>query len=263
VSSASVLLAALSWEPQIKGALYVVLSVVVLCGSAYLLLSTNVGARLGFLLAGAGLFGWLATGGFIWWAYGRGPVGPLPTWTDAGVVVGSLAGAGDGPLRGFPEGWAQLPLDDTEVADAIPAGDEFLTHGDNAVFNSPTEYVLTAVYQRGGERHGPFNLLNFRPFNLWHRPNYLVLQVQPAVEEPNPAGGIPRMVADPNAPPVSALLLRDLGAVRLHPAVFTIATTIAFGLFCYQLHVRDKAAWARREAEAAEPGAGRLEPVSR
>ena len=38
------------WNPQIKGALYVIIALVVLPGSAYLLLSTNMGARVGALL---------------------------------------------------------------------------------------------------------------------------------------------------------------------------------------------------------------------
>jgi len=253
-------LAALSWEPQIKGALYVVLSVLILCGSCYLVLATNVGARLGFLLAGAGLFGWLATGGFIWWAYGRGPVGPSPSWESRGVVVSELAGAGHSALRGFPQGWGELDLADKAVADAVPAADGVLAPSDGGgPFRAPADFVLEKVYKKGGERKGPFGILNFRPFNLWHTPHYLVLQVRPAIEVTPPEGGAARAAPDPDAIPTSVVLLRNLGALRLHPAVFTIATTLAFSLFCYQLHQRDKATWKRAEEESA--GTGRLQPV--
>ena len=51
---------ALSWDPAIRGILATAVGVVVLCGSVYLLLGTNLGARLGFLMAMAGLFGWMA-----------------------------------------------------------------------------------------------------------------------------------------------------------------------------------------------------------
>ncbi|MGH9224709.1 MAG: hypothetical protein ACRD2W_13240 [Acidimicrobiales bacterium] len=255
------LLAALSWEPQIKGALYVVLAVLILCGSCYMILATDVGARLGFLLAGAGLFGWLATMGFIWWGYGRGPVGPSPSWESKGVVAGELAGSGNSILRGFPENWREIELADKAVADAVPAADGILAPSDGGgLFKAPADYVLEKVYRKGGDRQGPFGVLNFRPFNVFHTPHFMVLQVRPAIQVTPPEGGPPRAAPDPNARPVGVVLVRNLGALRLHPAVFTIATTLAFALFCYQLHVRDKEAWARREEETES---GKLQPVPR
>ena len=59
------LLAALAWDPQIRGALIVVTAFVILPGSVYLLLATNTGAKLGFLLAAAGFFGWMAVMGWV------------------------------------------------------------------------------------------------------------------------------------------------------------------------------------------------------
>ena len=44
-----------TWSPFIRGILVVLIGVGVLCGSVYLLLATNLGARLGFLVAMAGL----------------------------------------------------------------------------------------------------------------------------------------------------------------------------------------------------------------
>ena len=256
------IVAALSWEPQIKGALYVVLSVLILCGSCYLLLATNMGARLGFLIAGAGLFGWLATLGFIWWGYGRGPVGPSPSWESRGVITTDLASSGHSALRGFPKDWEELELADKAVADAVPAADGLLAPSDGSgLFRSASEYVMEKVYKKGGERHGPFGILNFRPFNVFHTPHYLVVQVRPSMQVSPPEGGPARAVANPDAPPAGVILLRNLGALRLHPAVFTIATSMFFALFCWQLHVRDKEAAAQREAESA--GSGKLQPVPR
>ena len=62
----------LAWDPTIRGVLVVVTAVVVLSGSVYLLLATNTGARLGFLIAAAGLFGWMTIMGVVWWLYGIG-----------------------------------------------------------------------------------------------------------------------------------------------------------------------------------------------
>ena len=102
-------LAALTWEPQIKGALYVLIAVVVLPGSAFLLLSTNMGARLGFLLSLAGFFGWMATLGAIWWVYGIGPVGKAPSWKAVETVTGDVREAGQNDsFEDFPRDWEKL-----------------------------------------------------------------------------------------------------------------------------------------------------------
>ena len=46
-----VVLAGISYDPEIRGVLVVVVSGAILCGSVYLLLATNIGARLGFQVA--------------------------------------------------------------------------------------------------------------------------------------------------------------------------------------------------------------------
>ena len=50
------LIALVGWDPVITGYLAVLISVLVLCGSVYLLLATNLGVRLGFLVAWTGLW---------------------------------------------------------------------------------------------------------------------------------------------------------------------------------------------------------------
>src|SRR3954451_23600609 len=73
---------AIGWEPEIRGVLTVMIAVVVLCGSIYLIMATNMGARLAFLVVLAGLFGWLFLMGITWWIYGIGLKGPDPTWAE-------------------------------------------------------------------------------------------------------------------------------------------------------------------------------------
>ena len=41
---------AIAWEPEIRGLLTVIIAVTVLCGSIYLIMATNMGARLAFLV---------------------------------------------------------------------------------------------------------------------------------------------------------------------------------------------------------------------
>mgnify|MGYP006286612947 CR=1 FL=1 len=59
--------AGLAFDPGIRGILVVMVGVAVLIGSVYLILSTNLGNRLGLLVALAGLFGWLTILTLVWW----------------------------------------------------------------------------------------------------------------------------------------------------------------------------------------------------
>lgn len=71
---------AISWDPEIRNILSVLVGVIVLCGSVYLLLATNIGIRTGLLVALTGLFGWMVTMGVVWWIYGIGMKGAEPSW---------------------------------------------------------------------------------------------------------------------------------------------------------------------------------------
>ena len=239
--------AALTWEPQIKGALYVLIAVVVLPGSAFLLLSTNMGARVGFLLATAGLFGWMATLGGIWWVYGTGPVGKAPSWKAVETVTGDVREAGrNESLQDFPREWEKLDPASPDVADAQGVVDTRIV-GPQARFESADEYLVVGAARTGGESYGPLHLLNFRPFDIFHEAHYLIIQVQGVMEQqPVQGQAPPRPQVDPQQPLVSVLLVRDLGSLRLNPALVCIACSLIFAVTCYQLHVRDKEAAARR-----------------
>jgi hypothetical protein len=85
--SAAHLLAGIAWDPQIRGFLAVLVGVVVLMGSVYLLLGTNLGARLGFLIAISAVFGWCTIMGITWWVYGSiGMLGEINHWTVEEIV---------------------------------------------------------------------------------------------------------------------------------------------------------------------------------
>jgi hypothetical protein len=242
------LLGSLSWEPQIKGGLYVLIAVMILPGSAYLLLATNTGARLGFLLAFAGFTGFMVILGSVWWIYGIGPKGPAPVWETEVVAVGDLGDSNAAVLAGFPKGWHHVEPNDPAVADAQPVVDGALTGGANGggIFKSSNEYLVTAAYEKGGETYGPLGL-NFRPFNVFHKPHYLAVQVQPVLHHEAVQGQpAPKPAPDPSREPVTVVMVRNLGSKRLNPGVATVSALLLFLLVCYQLHVRDKEAMAKR-----------------
>ncbi|MCP3994525.1 MAG: sugar transferase [bacterium] len=52
-----------------RGILITIVSIVAFIGSGYLLLYTNLGARLGFLVTGAATFGWMVIGSLLFVVY--------------------------------------------------------------------------------------------------------------------------------------------------------------------------------------------------
>lgn len=66
----------LSANVTFTGILLTVAAVLVFFGSGYLLLYTNLGKRLGFLIAGTGVFGWATINGLLFTLYS--PRGPRP-----------------------------------------------------------------------------------------------------------------------------------------------------------------------------------------
>ena len=243
---ADALTLALTWNPQVRGGLYVLIAVLVLCGSGFVILGTNLGARLGFQAAAAGLMGFLVVIGAVWWVYGIGPQGKAPTWVPRFTVQGDLGQVGGQILEDFPRGWEELELTDPAVADALPVADGELTAD---AYESPADYLPVAALEKGGETYGPFGIFNFRPLNLFHKTHYLIIQVKGVVkQEAVPGAAQPRPRVDEAATPSAVVMVRDLGSLRLNPAIFTIASTLLFGLLVYQLHTRDKELMAKSQS---------------
>lgn len=111
--------AALTWNPGIRGVLVVAVAVIVLMGSVFLMLGTNSGFRLGFLLALTGLMGWMMIMGVMWMMYGIGKTGATPTWKIQEINRGDLRQAETEVARPLPEPDA-LP-DPAEVLEANPS----------------------------------------------------------------------------------------------------------------------------------------------
>jgi hypothetical protein len=132
------IIAGLAWDPEIRGFLSVLTGVVVLCGSVWLLLSTNSGIRLGSLIALAGFFGWMAIMGVVWWIYGIGYAGDAPSWELVEIVESSEEGdlyfaaldeANQLQSEEFPPAFDVVVASDDEVALAEfgPVSEDTLT----------------------------------------------------------------------------------------------------------------------------------------
>jgi hypothetical protein len=118
------LLAAITWDPGFRGILVVAVGVIVLMGSVYLLLATNTGARLGFLLALTGLAGWMTIMGLVWSIYGIGKQGTAASWKVKDVNFSDLTLTQVEVARGLPEP-DQLPTAEELLRDRPKLAEQF------------------------------------------------------------------------------------------------------------------------------------------
>ena len=271
------LVGALSWDPQIRGLLITVAALAILPGSIYLLLSTNFGARIGFLIAAAGLSGWLMLLSITWAFYGQGMKGRDPSWKVQEVVHSDAAtDLSPGTLkavRTFPDGWKKLDASDSVLADAQAAADNFITKSGRkpkmghagpiikdptptqlrypAEFTSAEQYVLVGGYEKGGDSE----LFTFRGhrFDFDHNAHYVTVSIQPAIPNPPDARGIVTYTRDPDPtkPVTTVVVLRDLGSIRFPPVMIALGSGLIFAVTCYSLHRRDKRIMTLRAAGTA------------
>jgi hypothetical protein len=169
------MLGTLSWDPQVRGFLIVFAALAILPGTIYVLISTNLGARIGFLVAIAGLTGWMMLLSLTWILYGSGMKGRDPSWKVKEVVhsesVTDLSSAALPKLDGFPHHWHKAPP--SVLGDSTAAADNFITKTgrrpkigpEGPIVKDPTpeelryaaewstsdQYVVLGGYERGGD----------------------------------------------------------------------------------------------------------------
>lgn len=231
---------------QLRGVLVVVFAIGLFCGSIYLLLATNIGSKMGFLISFAALTGFISMLGMIW-ATSQFPLnslhGPQPAW-KVRQIVDSPEQAAAPAVRQVEE---QGRRSDIAAAGEIKAAvDTALTEegGEFAEFNAATDYLATDTREIGGGSNGPFR----------KKPLYAVVEIRPVLKvEPLPGQAPPVARPDPDQDPRYVVLIRDLGALRL-PQYFTvIAFAVLFGISLVLLHQAERARQGREKATEAEP----------
>ena len=142
-----------------------------------MLLATNMGAKLGLLLALAGLSGWIFIMSTVWAVFGIGLSGRLPSWKALEIDTGNISAiTTQSVMAGFPRGWQQLPTDRPEVADATSSADRFLAPSASGgtsrlatPFKNTTDYVTLGVWRRGGDNY--LFKIHHHKFFLRHSPS--------------------------------------------------------------------------------------------
>lgn len=240
------------WNPTILGVLVVVAGVVLFCGSIYLLLGTNLGARLGFLVAFTGLMGFMVILTLLWITTAS-PLntlrGRIPEWRVEEVVE-DLAEARIPEVRDIQR--PQKVADVTEAANVKAAVDDALVpkvgtptdpleEGDNEFaipeFDDVTRFLIENTYEVGGSSP------QFWELEFTHVPHYAVAQFCEVSRAPED-----RPAVLPPLPPECApdgirgfvVLSRELGSVRVPPFVAFGMASLLFGLGLLMLHWREK-----------------------
>ena len=265
-------LLAINWEPELRGILTVIIGGVVWFGSIYLILGTNVGDRLGFLLLLAGLTGWLFIMGFQWATYGIGMQGPLPTWEavpgrtvlsspsalvqarvlnefdyadvadlDAAETAATVEAAFE------DEGWVRLDESSSAFGQAVASAQVLIEH--EGIYSTGS-YTAVNVFDIGGERSpkigDSFDFLAFR-----HAPHYAVVEFVAFEPTRTEEGRAPASnVIDDSQPRQYVHMVRDLGSRRQPALVLMLGSGAVFGACCYLLHRRDRTVAANRAATA-------------
>jgi hypothetical protein len=282
------LVAGITWDPFIRGVLIVAAAIVLLPGSVYLVLSTNVGARLGLLLAGAGASGLLCILAILWMVLSStADVGRVNSWVPLQIVTGDYAGqvtvksAQDFPTNDLTHirptkgplptkhwfwplqscrdtGWRQV--DPAKITDPESAGDRVLVPATTGVqippeltspFSATTDYVYLGAYEKGANSACLFAINRHKIYLPFTRPPHLAMLVlKPVIPVPTTTGGVPpKPRPDLTKPSTYVILERNLGSVRQPQLIVAIWSGIIFLILCNVLHRRDKEIWARQAAE--------------
>ena len=277
--TAASLLAEFSWDPQVRGIVIVLAAIVVLPGSVFLIMGTNVGARMGFMVAVAGLSGFCAMLGLLWTFNAGGLVGRQPSWKAQELAIGPPAAALSDGTEGLPDrigappsgGWRELPPGDPVRGDATAAADKMLApdtseppEGEEKKppkfappYGSTGDFVQVAAYQHGGREAGIwFRIRNHRFYKQgpWYDPvgwfrapaNRVVITAMKTAPKLNEEDVTEQPRPDLSEPPQTLVMVRDRGSLRFPPAMFSLFWLVVFAVTCWSLHQRDKEIMARR-----------------
>ncbi len=221
---------------QLKGYGVAIFSIALFCGSVYLVLATDVGSRLGFMVAFSALTGFLMLLGLIWFT-NLTPLnalhGPAPQWQVQEIVEDPSAAQIEAVREIEEEGRVLSEAEQGEIKASV---DTAVTSRDSpfVLYNSITDYVVVEAESIGGGKRG---LLG-----LWHKPLYAVMAIQEVKDVEAPVGEAPPPPeADPTKPPRYVVLERDLGALRQPPLFMTLAFGILFAVSLVVMHRNERA----------------------
>jgi len=275
------------WDPTILGILTVLSGVVLFMGSTYLLLSTNIGARLGFQVAFAGFCGIMTMMSVLWLTTStplNSPKGRTPLWKTVScpednktcALVASLADAPVNKVAQLANDSKAKPIPEDEYQGMRPAIDAALVKAAE-VPGKETPDQPYAQYQQAGQvltqapvddqgvpnKNGHETLKEYwvggdAPLLIKHNAKYAAVEICQKLPQPSDTfypGGLDANVkptqpgCDPNVPHRWMILIYDYGSIRLPPLMYLLTFGTLFALTLYIMHTSEKA--QRRAAASA------------
>lgn len=260
-------IAALKWDPTIRGILFPTIMFLILCGSSYVIMATNIGNRLSFLLSNAAFWGWMALMCIIWLIYGIGLKGKSPAWNSQEAIV-NVADAQFSKMSVLPaepgkkvKGWTEVKEGTATRGEASARVEAYLKAktADGGAQLVPEKgdatYTAVAAYETGGEQ-----IFKFRPRLIagkaWYLPtsyrfmgllhgerHYVQINRFYKLDE---KGGVlkdakDKPVIDSVKKPFYVHAIRDQGKLRQPAWLILFASLVLFGISVISLHRRDKA----------------------
>ena len=269
------------WDPTILGILVVLSGLVLFCGSTYLLLATNLGARLGFMVAASALAGIMVLLSAFWLTTQTpltSPKGRTPLWIPINcpasnpkcAVVDTLAEATIAKISGIPRsGRAAIKPDrfqgQRSAAEAALVKKKVVGEGEKteqpyAIFETGGQLITAAPQDSVGvpNKNGVETLKEYiiggdSPLLVKHNPQYAAVEfcfkrLQPSDGGFDPAfpNGNPNVKpttpgCDPNRAHKWLLLQYDYGSIRLPPLMYLLFSSTLFAVSLYALHSRELA----------------------
>jgi hypothetical protein len=243
------------WYPTILGVLVVIAAVVLFIGSVYLLLGTNLGARLGFLITFTCLMGFMMVLSVLWLTTAsplESPKGRVAAWSVVENVTDLNKAKTEAVHGANTKANRASQIDASNVAAAVDAAlitkvstpTITYTPNDNrfAKFQAITDFQVLQTWTVGGSSpqfwKGEFN----------HQTKYAVIQYCATAQVQQTFGLPPLPPQCANSERGYIIATYDYGTLRLPPFFVLVISAILFGLGLLLLHWREKDEYEAEEA---------------
>jgi hypothetical protein len=265
------------WYPTVLGVLVVVSAVLLFVGSIYLILGTNMGARLAFLATFAALMGFMVVLSGLWITTAS-PLntlrGAVPAW-EIKEVVPDLAKSSVEEVRNIQEEGIEVPTIeaanvkaavDAELVTKVDTAVEEFTAEENefAIFTEVTDFLVTGTWEIGGSQP------SFLDGEFRHRPKLAVVEFCGVAPNSQPFGVAPDTPecavpgSDEAADNGFVILEYNLGDVRLPPIIAFFSSIILFvlSLVMFGWYEKDRRTELDARSEPTKTPARTREPAN-
>ena len=240
---ASEVLEKTTWYPLTLGWLVVLSAIGMFFGSTYLLLATNLGSRLGFLVVGSIVAGFLVVLSLLWVTTAT-PLnvfkGRQVEWKAVGIVQDTKSANVKEVQNIQTDG---IKLSSTEFANVKAAADTLLAPIKEGEVNSKPASI--------SEDLPPVNPLHFE---FTHTPLYAAANFCQLDKEKAETAFRSTCDTSPEAKANLGVLIleKDLGSLRQPPLFLFFGSSVLFALFLLSLYWRDKDLRLAKAQDASE-----------